>query len=1650
VGISIETREHAVAPVREGLMALIAEKRPKDGAALTEFAGAYLRRLSADAAESMSAEELFAEVAGAFDFAAGRGDRPILVRAFNPIASVHGYERSGSVLETNTEDLPFLVDSVRAVLTGQGLAVQRVLHPVVGLERDAVGQVTSVLHPREASTRESVMHFELDRRLDDEALETLAESVRAVLGDVRLAVRDFASMADRARRMVQLASAGAARYADDEVDETVAFLEWLVQEHFIFLGYREYRIDTEWVSVVPDSGLGILADEGSSKFAQPQPIASLPPDVRERALEGDLLIVSKTNRLSTVHRRARMDYVGVRKVSSDGRITGEARMLGLFTTKAYAEPASQTPLLNRKLRQILRHEDLIEGSHDYKAAVALFDSFPKDELFSARTEDLRRAVVVLLSLEGDRVRLLGRVSSDGRSASLIAAIPAARYDAELLEALSALLRERFGTDAVDTHIVLGEGERVRVHANVHVPAGVPEVSLRELEQELISLTRTWEDGLRERLVDRFGPTRGRALAAKWGPRFPEYYRTSVDPAMVVGDVERFDRLERDELPFVVGLQNEPGRTRVALYKTGGKVELGEAMPTLEDLGLRVVEEVPTRMLGGDGNTWVQDFGVLGPGDRPLDLADVGERVADCIAAVRRGDTESDTLNRLVLVAGLNWRQVNILRAYRMYRQRIGSRFTQGYQNDVLAANPELTAKLMRYFELRFDPAHDRDPENESALRDKILADLDAVTSLDHDRILRNQLGLIDATLRTNAFTDSSPSAASGTGTDSSPSAASGTGTDSSPSAASGTGTDSSPSAASGTGTDSSPSAASGTGKDDRRVIAFKLRSADVPAIPQPAPLFEIYVYSPAMEGIHLRGGTVARGGLRWSDRMDYRTEVYGLMRAQVTKNAVIVPAGAKGGFYLKHPPADRDELQAEVERQYVRFIDGLLELTDNRVEGAVVHPEGVRVLDDDDTYLVVAADKGTATFSDTANRVSEERGFWLGDAFASGGSSGYDHKALGITARGAWESVKRHFSELGVDVATEPFTVVGIGDMSGDVFGNGMLLSDRIRLVGAYDHRHVFLDPDPDPDAGFAERKRLFGLPGSSWDDYDRDKISAGGGVWPRSAKSVPLSPQVRAALGVEHERLAPNDLIRGILRAPVDLLWNGGIGTVVKSSDETDADAMDRASDAIRVDARDLRCRVIGEGGNLGLTRRGRVEFAREGGLINADFIDNSAGVDCSDHEVNLKILLGLAERRGELDRPARDALLREVTDDVVAHVLYDSFLQAQILSEEVVIAKGRMYAYEDLMVSLESSGLLTRESERLPGTEEIAERRRSGRGLERPELALLLAYAKRALARDLLASDFCDDPWLESDLREYFPSRVVERFGHLLGEHPLRRELIAMVNANLVVNSLGPTFVSQLAAERGAEAADVTRAYRIARDVTGARRRWDAVESLPRGTDRRLVTELMVGVDRLVEASARWYLDHDGGVGLEAQIKAAEAPFARLVAVLPEIGSDEWRERRRRTADELIAQGVPAEVAWGHALTPELMQAPDIISVARQSGRPVETVAHAFHRLADRLDLVWLLGALDELPQSTRTQRWAVQAVREDCLDALAELARGALLEAAEGADAVAAVDAYLDARAALSRRLAAVTASLTVEGTGDLPALMLAVRAVRALAD
>jgi glutamate dehydrogenase len=1577
--VSLAEETEAGSSPASRLLELIDEKVDAGRAdAVRAFAKAYLRRLSGDASEGIAPEQLLAEVVGAFEFASGRGNEPVAVRAFNPTLADHGYEPLGSVVETNTDDWPFLVDSVSGALESHRLEVARLLHPVIGVERDGDGRITGVGRARDARHRESVMHFDLARRLNDEQLEEVEHAVRDALVAVRKVVTDFEAMTERVDDMVTVARAGTARYPRDEVHEVADFLEWLLRGNFVLLGAREYDISEQGICVIPGSGLGILRDEERSTFATNVPLAELPPNIRERATTGDLLLVAKTNATSPVHKLERMDYIGVRRVSRNGEIVGESRLLGLFTSNSYAERASETPLLHRKLRQALDAEDLIEGSHDYKGAVALFDSFPKEELFAAPVDDLRRAVVALMSLEGsDRVRLLGRRDADGRSASIILALPRARYSNEIVSRVTALLRERFDTSSVAAYHVLDEGQRARVHFFVHSAEGLPEVGLRDLEEEAVALARTWDDDLAAALGKG-----GRTLARTWASRFPDHYKGYTKPELAAVDVDCFTRLAADE-SFVVSLHPiaDARPTRVALYKRGGKIELSRAMPMLEDLGLRVIEEISTR-LRGPKEMWVQEFRVLGPGEEPLDLDDVGDRVAEAIAAVYRGEAESDPLNRLVITAGLDRAQVAILRAYRKYRQRIGSRFTEGYQNDVLVANSPITAKLVRYFELRFDPDIEPDEAAERALRDEILADLEEVSSIDHDRILRNQLGMIDATLRTTAY------------------------------------------------------------KDGRGATAFKLRSADVPAIPMPAPEFEIYVYAQDIEGIHLRGGRIARGGIRFSDRMDYRTEVYGLMRAQLTKNAVIVPAGAKGGFIVKRTPIDKEVIKAA----YVTYIRSLLDVTDNLVDGEVVQPDRVRVRDEDDTYLVVAADKGTATFSDTANAVAREYGFWLDDAFASGGSVGYDHKKLGITARGGWESVKRHFRELGLDPARDEFTAVGIGDMSGDVFGNGMLLPDKLKLLAAYDHRHVFIDPDPDPAASFAERRRLFEMPGSSWDDYSRELLSEGGGVYRRDAKWIELSDRARELLGIEESRTAPTDVIRAILRARVDLLWNGGIGTVVKASTESDADAHDRASDAIRVDASDLRCRVVGEGGNLGFTRRARVEYSAGGGLINADFIDNSAGVDCSDHEVNLKILLGLAEHRGEMTRAERDELLEAVTGDVVEHVLYDSFLQAQIIAQEVGRSAGRIFAYEDLTNLLEETGLLDRASENLPGGEELTERRRAGRGMERPELAILLAYAKRWVARSLEASGFADDPWLERDLRSYFPHAVVEKCGHLLAEHPLRTQLICMLNANSVVNALGPTFVSQVVSERGVDVASVVRAFRIAVEATGANPLWEAIEGLE-NVGRGEQLELLGGIDALVEATARWYLTCAPGAAFEETIAAGRDGFERLAAVLPALGTDERRSRREETVRRLTGEGVPEEVATAHALRAELVHAPDMVRVAADTGRSIEDVARVFFALGAELRLDWMERELARVRSATRMQRWALQAVREDAFQARRELAECALRES-PGAEPLVAVEGFLHDHAGQVARLDNFLRALAREGESDLAGLALAVRQLGAL--
>jgi glutamate dehydrogenase len=1579
----------------ELISALLAELDVSDGP-LAAFAKSYAHRVRLDRLEPPDPVELAAQVRGLYEFVdARRGE--VGVRAINPTADRDGYRSPGTVVEANTADAPFLIDSVSEALRGRGLDVRHVVHPVMGVERTEQGGVRSIGPARGALHRESMMHFEVDRRVPDDQLDDLAQAVTRVLGDVRLCVRDFHVMVDRIDRMVEFAQGAVTRYPKDEVSEAVALLHWLRADNFVFLGYREYAIagedDGATLQAVPGSGLGILSQIEGSQFATPVPLSELPAGVRDRVLDSPLVIVSKTNRESTVHRRVKMDYIGVREVGEDGRLVGELRFVGLFTSKALMEPAREIPLIRRKLDYIMESEDLFPGSHDFKAVVTIFESFPKDELFASGTEDLRATVMALLGLQEKRqVQLFVRPDLLGRFVTATVALPRDRVSTELRLRLQHLLEERYHGESIDYHLSLGETDPARFHFMVHVPeGGIPDVSFDELEREVLAATRTWDDALSDALVDSHGDLQGHALARRYAGLFPDYYKSATPIRMAQFDVDQFESLGA-ERPYTVALQNEEGTaeplTRLKLYKTGGKAPLSDLLPVLEALGLTVVEEVPTRLQEHEGSgRYLHDFGVLGANGWPLDLDRVGELVADTVRAVWDGRAESDSLNRLVPAAALTWRQVATLRAYRQYRQLLGGGFTKRYVNDAFVRNWQLAAQLMTLFEHRLDPSRDGDAASEQ-LEAEIMTRLDEITSLDDDRILRSFLGMILATVRTNVFKH----------------------------------------------------------EGTLPYMSFKLRCEDVPGMPRPVPRWEIFVYSTEMEGVHLRGGFIARGGIRWSDRLeDYRTEILGLMKAQMVKNSVIVPTGAKGGFVLKNPPAGRAELLEEERRQYIVLMRGMLDLTDNIVGGEMRRPEGVWVLDrDPDAYLVVAADKGTAHLSDTANEVSAEYGHWLGDAYASGGSAGYDHKALGITAKGAWESAKRHFAELGQDVMTEPFTVIGIGDMSGDVFGNGMLLSPAIRLVAAFDHRHVFIDPDPPPEA-LAERQRLFDLPVSSWDDYDKTLISEGGGVWPRSAKGVPLSPQARAALGIEAESLPPTELCQAILRAPVDMFWNGGIGTFVKASDESHAEVGDRANDALRVDGADLRCRVVVEGGNLGFTQRGRIEFAVAGGRINNDAIDNSAGVDCSDHEVNLKILLAQAIEAGELTMERRNDLLESVADQVTAHVLYDNYLQVQILSQESAASPQRMEAYEALMEELEQAGLLDRALEFLPAVERMAERAAAAAGMVRPELCVLLAYAKRLVRDQLLPSSLPDDPYLDDDLAMYFPGPVVERFGSHLATHPLRREIIATIVVNDVINSMGSTFVARMAAETGSSADEICRAFLIARDVTNARKHWDRVEALTSEVPTDVAADLMIGVDRMVEQYTRWYLRNDPDLGLASTIARDRPGFAELLAHLQEVATSAWQEQFDERLGGLEEQHVPAEAARFGATVPDLVYGPDVIAVARESGRTIPDVAHAFFLVGERLYLNTVEQRVSHQPAKTRWQRMAWRSQLDD-LRLLRRQIVARVIEGAGGADIETALDEYLAARSDPYERLTALGSSTAGAQVDDASAVMVMVHQIR----
>ena len=1548
------------------------------------------------------------------------------------------------VIDIVTDDMPFLVDSITMELGNHGLSARLVIHPQLRVRRDVTGALHTVVgtasagqvsasEPSHDELAESWTHIEIPAITGSEA-EAIAADLNRVLGDVRVAVEDYPRMHAKALALADdvLAPEGEGSGGEDSPAEIAELLNWLADGRFTFLGYREYRLVTDpdgiELTAVPGTGLGILRHDRVG----PGSFALLPDELKARALGPQRLILTKANSRSTVHRPSYLDYVAVKKLDADGAVVGEYRFLGLFTHAAFAETIKDIPVLRRKLAEVLEFSGRAADSHDGKEVAEVLDFYPREELFMSSVADLAAVTSgVHVLRERRQTRLFLRKDIFGRYVSCLVYLPRDRYTTSVRLRAQEILQRAFDASQIDYSVQVGESPVARLHLVVRAERGhqLPDADPVALERAVAAAVRSWDDDLADEAVAALGPEQGRELLTQLGDAIPATYKADVPASAAItdfpwilelratgGDIA-FELWESED--YVGGVPIEDGDVpdtanrvwRLTIYRTGGPITLTDVLPRLQHMGVDVVDEHPYEFPAAQSSTmlpfWIYDFGLH---RRPVldssvaaqqgDLISnqkVREQVEGALAALWDGRIEDDGFNALVLDAQLTWRQVVVMRAYAKYLRQANVTFSQDYIEDVLRANSQITRLLVTLFESRFDPDKELgEAERSEAIAEEIAGALDGVASLDEDRILRSYLGLITATLRTNYYS---------------------------------------------------------TASADVPYLVFKLDARRVPDLPAPRPQFELFVYSPRFEGVHLRFARVARGGLRWSDRReDFRTEILGLAKAQEVKNSVIVPSGAKGGFVCKQlpDPADREAYQGEVLACYRMFIAGLLDVTDNLEAGRVVPPAQVVRHDDDDPYLVVAADKGTATSSDTANEIAMNRGFWLGDAFASGGSEGYDHKKMGITARGAWESVKFHFQTRGVDVNADDFTVVGIGDMSGDVFGNGMLLSRHIKLVAAFDHRHVFLDPNPDPAVSFAERQRLFELPRSSWADYNPALISVGGGIWPRSAKSIQLSPQVRAVLGMGDGELAmpPDALISAILRAPVDLLWNGGIGTYVKASNQANADAGDRSNDAVRVDAAALRAKVVGEGGNLGLTQEARIEYALAGGLVCTDFIDNSAGVDTSDHEVNIKILLDREVRAGNLTPEDRNELLQQMTGEVAQQVLEHNYLQNRTLAAALAQSPQMLHVHARYIRKLERDGKVRRRLDVLPNDREIAERRSAGIGLVIPEFCVLLAATKIDTTKELLASGLPDDAYLQRVLVDYFPTPLRQKFSGGMGEHRLHREIITTSVVNDMVDRSGITFAFRLNEETGASTPEITAAWLVSRAVFDMPGFWALLEALDGKVDTGVQVLAALEGRKLTERAARWLLNfRRPPFDVQATIDFFGAGVLTVAAGLPKLlaGRDLAGFSERR--EIYVARGVPDDLADRIAGMVPAYSAFDIVDIAHGTGRSVEETAEVYFDLADRLQIARLRDMITALPRDDRWNTMARGAIRDDLYTAHAALARDVLSVTGPGSPEQR-LAAWVQRNDSAVRRANQTLTEIWESNAFTVATLSVAVRAVRTL--
>ncbi|MFT6635445.1 NAD-glutamate dehydrogenase [uncultured Alcanivorax sp.] len=1456
-----------------------------------------------------------------------------------------------AALRTVTDDVPFLVDSVAMAVRDAGTAIDWTVHPVIQVRRDAHGHLTQVTGVGDGEQpAESMIYVEFEPLADDEDYARLQDILERVLGDLRVVVDDFEPMLDNLEATRSNLSASYPERDQQELQEATGFIEWLSEDHFTFLGYA--RSEAKAVDggmqlhLVDEAGLG-LARPGSP-YANADEFIAPHDEMAKYIRHGRLVVVTKANVRSPIHHPHYMDVVSVKRLAADGSVEGTDRYIGLFSLDAYINRPRDIPLIRRKVNYVLDRSRLPERSHSGKHLRDIIYQLPRDELFQCREEELYDICMGIRALrDRHHLRVFMRRDRYGRFYSCMIYLSRERYSRELRDKVTAELMTLCNGRSVERTVDFLREGLARIHCIVRIPQGTQlAMTDSQVEQRLIEITRSWSDQLREVLResgyqdeqgDKVGSRAddGAALALRYGDAFPLGYREAHSAVEAAADLQYLTQLSAAQpvLPSlaITDADGAACPTSLRLYSLNNPIGLSDVLPALENFGLRVVRQNPTRVTPRDGDPrWIQVFDVQVHGECSLGPAQQKRYFEDAFLQCWNGHTENDGLNRLVLLAGLNARQVVCLRTLTKYLIQTGLPYSQNYMEELLAEHARIARLLVQLFETRFDPQlTDSRRDNEGLkLAQNLDHELDGVASLDADRVLRAFLSVVRAGLRTNFYQQDA-------------------------------------------------------GGHDKAYVSLKLDPKKVSELPPPLPMYETFVYSPTMEGIHLRGGPVARGGLRWSDRReDFRTEVLGLVKAQMVKNAIIVPVGAKGGFVVKGgTPGDREAWQQQGIACYKEFIRGLLDLTDNREGDAIVAPEQVVRHDGDDPYLVVAADKGTATFSDIANGLADEYGFWLGDAFASGGSAGYDHKQMGITARGAWESVKRHFREQDKDIQTQPFTVVGIGDMGGDVFGNGMLLSDQIQLVAAFNHLHIFIDPNPDPAATFAERQRLFTTRGATWDDFDREAMSEGGGVWSRSAKSIELSEPACQALGISERTLTPAELIMAILKAPVELLWNGGIGTYVKGSNESHSQVGDRANDAIRVNGKELRCQVVGEGGNLGLTQLGRIEFALNGGRINTDAIDNSGGVHSSDREVNIKIPLNQRLRDGRLDRDTRDPLLVRMTDDVADAVLHDNYVQSLALSLLEYNAASRLDEHANHLRTLERQAMLVRTVEYLPDDESLSERRTRGKGLTRPELSVLLSYTKNALFDALLASDVPDDAFFDQDVLHYFPQELVESFGDDLLNHGLRRELIATVLANAVVNRMGFAFVHRYADEHGLSLHRLVKAYAMAHAVFDGDLYWAPVDGLDGRVDSQVQLRLYGRVIGLMKHVTTWLIHYKWGRRPVAEAVARyRKAIAELEGMLPEALPGSYRQEWDQAVEGMKDDGVPEKEAKLLANTMVLGCAPDIVELASLAQVPLKLAAEVYFLVGDKLQILWLLSSILDLSVQDRWQALARANLRED----------------------------------------------------------------------